>query len=178
MNKAVFFDRDGVINELVERLDGSHTAPWTVDEFRFKPNAGAAIASINHKFKTFVVTNQPDINDGNLKQSDLDIMSKMLTQWLHIDEVVCSTERNSDFYKPNNGMIEHLINKYNIDRNNSWLIGDRWKDIVAGHNSRIKTIFVGNVYTYPVEYRNIYPDYECKDILDACKLIMKRDKND
>jgi histidinol phosphatase-like enzyme len=70
-------------------------------------------------------------------------------------------------------MLEHFIEKYNIDRENSYIIGDRWKDIVPGFNSKLNTIFVGADYVYPHEYYHIQPDYIVTDILDASCTIME-----
>lgn len=172
--RAVFFDRDGVINELVERADGSLTSPWTVDEFRFMPFAQEAVKTVKDMgFMTFVVTNQPGVHDGDMNRSQLDLINSMLKRWLGIDDILCALDRTSDFYKPNNGMIEHFIKKYNINRDGSYLIGDRWKDIVPGHKSKLQTIFVGADYIYPYEHKDITPDYKAIDILDACCTIME-----
>lgn len=177
--KAVFFDRDGVLNPLVERLDGSFTAPWDINEFRFIDAANIAVDIVKKVgYNTYVVTNQPDVHDGYLTRSDLDIMNRMVTKWLGIDEVVCAFQRNTDYYKPNNGMIESLIEKYNIDRGQSYIIGDRWKDIVAGHKSKLSTIFIGEEYTFPIEYKHIQPDYIVNNVLHACTLIVELSKYD
>jgi D-glycero-D-manno-heptose 1,7-bisphosphate phosphatase len=176
MNRAIFFDRDGVINKLVERPDGSKTAPWFLDEFQFIDNVKVAVNIVrNMDYKTFVVTNQPDVK-GPLSYKDLDNMHRMISNWLRIDDIYYADDRNSNMYKPNNGMIEDIIKKYLIDRSKSYIIGDRWKDIVAGNRSKLKTIFVGEEYTYPYEYRNIQPDYIVSNVLEACTLIEEINK--
>lgn len=173
MKKAVFFDRDGVINELIERTDGSFTSPWSLSEFRFLPKVKESINSIQSLgYMTFIVTNQPGINDGDMDKKELDSICEMLLSTLQIDEILCALDKNSSNYKPQNGMIEYLINKYDIDRNNSYLIGDRWKDIVPGNKSGLKTIFVGNEYICPPEY-TCYPVYKTTDIYAACNTIME-----
>lgn len=172
--RAVFFDRDGVINELVERADGNFTSPWVVDEFRFKPYIKEAVKTVKDiGFMTFVVTNQPGVHDGDMDRSQLDLINSMLKRWLGIDEVLYALDKTSDFYKPGNGMIEHLIEKFNIERDGSYLIGDRWKDIVPGHKSGLTTMFVGSKYVYPFEFKEIQPDYICIDALEACATIME-----
>ena len=172
--RAVFFDRDGVINELVERADGEFTSPWTIDEFKFKPYVKEAIKTVKDLgFMTFVVTNQPGVHDGYMDRSQLDLISTMMKRWLGIDDVLAALDKKSDFYKPNNGMIEHFIEAYNIDRDGSYIIGDRWKDIVPGINSKLTTLFVGSEYKYPFEFREYQPDYICIDVLDACCTILE-----
>jgi histidinol-phosphate phosphatase family protein len=174
--KAVLFDRDGVINRLVDRGE-EKTAPWDVNEFDLLPGAKAAIDLVkSYGFMAFVVTNQPDVLDGYLHQGHLDIMHRMLKAWLRIDDILVAYERNSAWYKPNNGMLETLIKHYKIDRDSSYIIGDRWKDIVPGHKSNLNTIYVGDTYTCPSKYENIQPDYICENILQACKLIVTIDE--
>ena len=81
VNKAVFFDRDGVLNHLVERINGEFTAPWDVSEFDLIPGAKMAVDLVKSKgFKAFVVTNQPDVYDGNLPQNHLNIMTRMRSE--------------------------------------------------------------------------------------------------
>ena len=179
MVKAVFFDRDGVLNRLVERANGEFTAPWDVNEFELIPGSKMAVDVVRSiGFKTFVVTNQPDVYDGQLLDSHLSIMSRMLKAWLRIDEVMIAYERGSAWYKPNNGMIETLIKQNKIERGASYIIGDRWKDIVAGHKSKLNTIFVGYEYTYPMEYQHIQPDYIVDNVLQACTLIAELENYD
>lgn len=179
VNKAVFFDRDGVLNHLVERANGEFTAPWDVSEFDLISGSKMAVDIVKSiGFKAFVVTNQPDVYDGNLPDSHLNIMSRMLKAWLRVDEVLCAYERGSAWYKPNNGMIETLVKQYKIERGASYIIGDRWKDIVAGHKSKLNTIFVGHEYTYPLEYEHIQPDYIVDNVLQACTLIAELEHYD
>lgn len=171
VNKAVFFDRDGVLNHLVKHGD-EYTAPWNINEFQFVEGAKLAVDLIKSLgYTTFVVTNQPDIYDNKLPQNHLLLMNHLLTSWLGIDEVLVAYERRSAWYKPNNGMIETFIKKYNIDRGSSYIIGDRWKDIVAGHKSKLSTIYVGQTYTYPNEHEDKQPDYIVDNVSEAAKLI-------
>jgi histidinol-phosphate phosphatase family protein len=176
--KAIFFDRDGVINSLVKREDGRLTSPWHTSEFRFLPHVLESFLVVRNKgFKTFIVTNQPGVEDGEMSKENLSEINSMLSEWLMVDDIQCALVKNAPDYKPNNGMIENNITKFNIDRSKSYIIGDRWKDIVPGHKSRITTIYVGNEkdYTPTEEYKHIKPDYYCKNILDACNLIMELD---
>ena len=171
MVKCIFWDRDGVINELVYH-DGIYTAPWKAEEFKFTKNIKEAIVKVkNLGYMNFIVTNQPDVLDGNLKLKQLQIMHNMIQKWLGFDEILFEMNRNSMNYKPNNGMVEKLISKYDIDRNQSYLIGDRWKDIVCGYKSNLNTIFIGSKYKSPKEYNNIKPNHIVSSPLEASYLI-------
>lgn len=170
MVKAVFFDRDGVINELVNR-DGELTAPWSIDEFKLIPGAEQAVEVVKHMgYNAFVVTNQPDVYDGILRPLDLMRMMKQCIN-IGIDDGLYALERGSAWYKPNNGMLETLIKMYKVDRSQSYIIGDRWKDIVPGYKSKLTTIFIGQNYLSPAQYDYIYPDYIVDNVLQACLLI-------
>ena len=176
--RAVFFDIDGVLNELVDRGD-KKTAPWNVSEFKFMPNVKEAVELVKKlSFKTYVITNQPDMYDGYMSKESLDLMMKMTVNWLDIDSQFCAFDRKSNLYKPNNGMIEYFINMYGIDRTESFIIGDRWKDIVAGDKSKLNTIFVGDEYTCPLEYEHIQPYYIRKNVFEACELIKELEQYD
>jgi D-glycero-D-manno-heptose 1,7-bisphosphate phosphatase len=171
VNKAIFFDRDGVLNELALH-DGELTAPWSISEFQFKPNVKEAVDIVKQLgYNVYVVTNQPDVNDGKLANRDLQLMTRMLKSWLGVDEVMCAYNRKSKLYKPSNGMIEYFVKSKKLDRRECWIIGDRWKDIVAGRSSHLSTIYVGEKYETPSLYDDIQPDYIVPNVLQACLLI-------
>ena len=177
LQKAIFFDRDGVINSLLTRDDDRITSPWNINEFKFLPGVFEAVNIVQTMgYATFIVTNQPAIEDGNMTHEQLHEIHDMLSNWLSFDDIMYAHERNSDQYKPKNGMLENLIEKHGIDREKSYIIGDRWKDIVPGHLSGINTIYVGEIENYkpPEEYKDIKPNYYSKDIHDACLLIVEK----
>lgn len=175
--KAVFLDRDGVINSLVKREDGRLTSPWNVKEFKLLPEVASSLLNFRREgFLTFIVTNQPGIEDGEMSEKDLKEIISYMREKLSFVDIRAATERNTIYYKPNNGMIENFIQHYNIAREKSFLIGDRWKDIVPGKNSGLTTILVGDTeYDPPEEYKHVFPDKKAKDISEACYLIMESD---
>lgn len=173
MNQAIFFDKDGVINPLVERENGNLTSPWKLKEFTYLPNVIESFYLLkNYNYFTFVITNQPGLSTGEMSiENWLEMMNNMYA-WLRPDKILYEFDKNSERYKPNNLMLEELIKEFNIDRSKSFMIGDRWKDIVAGHKSSLNTILVGNTEPYIHE---IKPNYVVKDIKEACDLIMEID---
>lgn len=174
VNRAVFLDRDGVLNYLVDH-DGQMTAPWSFEEFKFIPGAKAAVDTFKRLgYNVYVVTNQPDVYDGKLEENDLHLINTSIRQWLGINTIICCYERGSNFYKPNNGSCEMLIKKHNINRSESWLIGDRWKDIVCGWKSGLQTIYLGDHYITPDDLKGIQPNYITKDVMGAAEIIMEK----
>lgn len=171
MVKAIFFDRDGVLCDLVPRPDGTHTAPWSLEEFHLRPRIQDAINLNRDEYCQFVVTNQPDVLDGKLSLNLLHEFHNTLTTLCGFDEIVYCLHRNSPNYKPKTGMVDYLVAKYNIDVSRSFLIGDRWKDIVCGHHAGVYTIFTGT--TYDDGGTGIYPDASVSDVYTACELIMQ-----
>jgi D-glycero-D-manno-heptose 1,7-bisphosphate phosphatase len=173
MTKAIFFDRDGVLNYTVKREHGE-TAPWTLKEFKMVVGSIEAIQKAKDMgYMALVVTNQPDVKYNKMKMEELDKIHRSLMGWLHVDEIMYASDRGSDMYKPNNGMVEHFIKKYDLNREECFMIGDRWKDIVCGNKSNIKTIYIGQEYTSfcPAEYLHILPDYTEMDVLSAVNRI-------
>jgi len=171
--KAVFFDRDGVINPLI-KVDGEYTSPKNSNQFKFFPNVFESIDKVRRAgYMTFIVTNQPGVTEGTQTWEELNDLTTILLDWLQVDGIYNAVDKASPTYKPGNGMLEYFIDKFEIDRSKSYIIGDRWKDIVPGNTSGINTIFVGNHYNPPEEYEHIRPEFMCTDIYDACNFIVE-----
>jgi len=171
MVKAIFLDRDGVINDLVMR-DDRYTAPWNLNEFELIGTPKKSIDILKELgYKIFVITNQPDVLDGKLKLEDLKHINKILKNELGVDNVFCVLRRNSIFYKPNNALIEMLIEIHSINRSESFFIGDSWKDIFCGYASKLKTIYIGTEFNPPINMDNISPNHFAKNLIEACDIL-------
>lgn len=179
MVKCVFYDRDGILNALVKR-ETQETAPWSFKEFSlFEYAKQVTMLTQRYGYMNIVVSNQPDLNDGLLSEQDLKQIDECIYDNLSIDLIAYGLNRKSKFYKPNNGLVELLINTYNIDRTNSFFIGDRWKDIVCGNESNLNTIFVGEKYTCPMQHFHTKPTYCVENVLHAGLIIkMIEEHND
>lgn len=176
MRRAIFFDRDGVINPLVPRPDGRNTSPWCVEEFVLLPRVREAFELVGSTFTCFVVTNQPHVGHEMTEADAHRIHDYLRAQVPQIVDVRYCSAQGSSHYKPHHGMLLDLTAHYPISplMRHHFMVGDRWKDIVCGHNAGTRTVFVGDKYTcgeYP--YNTIFPDYHTRDIYDACQLIME-----
>ncbi len=166
--KAFFLDRDGVINEC-------HSVN-TPDEFVLLPGADHAVKLLNDAgFEVFVVTNQGGVGLGYMSEDDLtDVHLKMMelisSAGGTIKEVrACIHKPSQGCYcrKPKAGMMKDLIKKYGIDPLQSYMVGDRDVDILAGKNAGLKTVLISSA-----PLRNISPDFIFPSLYEAVtKLI-------
>ncbi len=153
LNKAVFIDRDGVVNELVDRGEKfvvagkpiRWTAPWRLEELRVYPDAKAAIALMKEKgYLTILVTNQPDISTGNMQPQDFALITRAIKA-LPLDAVYACLhhpKRGCFCHKPAPGMLYAAGIAYSVDPKLSYMIGDRETDVDAGRAAGVHTIRV------------------------------------
>ena len=180
--KCVFLDRDGVINVEVGHLSN-------ISQFELIPGVVDAIRALNKAgYLAVCVTNQPVIARGDLSFAELDdIHMKMEVQLgaggAYLDgiyfcphhphhgfpgeiedlKIVCSCR------KPEPGMLIQASERYNIDLESSWMVGDHMRDIVAGKAAGVKTILVGNLEQTSSDQQ---ADHMCKSLSQAVDLIL------
>ena len=149
MNRTVFFDRDGVLNELIKR-DGGFYSPQSFDQFKIYETAKFVINELKQRgFLSIVVSNQPDIARGKLKKLDLNKMTEELFNRLKVDDVFYCTHDDSDgckCRKPAPGLLTQAAEKWNIDLQNSYMVGDTWKDADAAKNVNLKFFLLNAEY--------------------------------
>lgn len=169
LNKAVFFDRDGVLNNLVER-DGHYYSPQTYAEFKTVPEAKGVIAKVKLLgYLAIVISNQPDITRGKMKQSELDKMTKDLYDNLNVDDVIYCTHddyNDTGCRKPSPGMFYIAQDKYFINLEQSFMVGDTWKDVEAAKNANIPMILLRNKYNSDLTAGNV-----ADTLLDCISMI-------
>ena len=149
MNRAVLFDRDGVLNKLIKR-DGGFYSPQSFDQFKIYETAKFVINELKQRgFLSIVVSNQPDIARGKLKKLDLNKMTEELFNRLKVDDVFYCTHDDSDgcnCRKPKPGLLMQAAEKWNIDLQNSYMVGDTWKDADAAKNVNFKFFLLNAEY--------------------------------
>ena len=147
MNKAVFLDRDGVLNELVNR-DGGRYSPRLISDFQLFPYVPRAVQLIREAgYLAIVVTNQPDISRGFLKPEVLDEMHQILRSHCQVDAIYVCPHDDFDACccrKPQPGMLLSAATKFNIDFSKSWMIGDRQSDIDAAIAANVAPVFIAS----------------------------------
>ena len=145
MNRAVFFDRDGVIN-----IDTGYVG--TIEDFTFVEEIIPAMRHAQQLgYLLIIVTNQSGIGRGYYTEDDF----QKLTQWMKnelaqqgviIDAVFHCPHTDSDqcdCRKPKPGLFLQAIDKFDVDCDNSWMIGDSERDIEAAVKAGIAhTVFI------------------------------------
>ncbi len=170
---AVFLDRDGVINRALVR-DGKPYPPASLDEFEILPGVAEACAKLKAAgFLLVVATNQPDVGRGTLSQAVLDEIHAEMRRRLPIDRVEVCTHpgkgaSDCDCRKPRPGMLLRAAKELGIDLAQSWMVGDRWRDIDCGAAAGVKTLFIDYGYD---EALRMKPDFATKNLLEGARII-------
>ena len=171
MSKAIFLDRDGVLNK-VKLEDGKPYPPDNIDELLLLPRVSDALYLLkNLGYLLIVVTNQPDVQRGKIKKEAVEIINESLSKLLPLDDIyTCyhSDIENCNCRKPKPGNILDAAIKYNINLQESFMVGDRWRDIEAGENAGCRTFFID--YEYKEKRPKNYT-YKVKSLYDAAMIV-------
>jgi len=174
VKRAVFFDRDGVINEVLFRGGEKPIAPWKLEEFKLITGIEKPLEKLQQMdFFLFVVSNQPDIAKKYVDLSIVNIMNEIILKTFPIKEImICPHEDRHKCHcrKPKPGMLIDLSKKWLIDLNKSFIIGDSWKDIEAGRAAGCATILLDKRYN-----RSVEADYHVINLDDVVKIIKSHD---
>jgi len=170
--RAAFLDRDGVINRAIVR-NGKPYSPTRVEEVQILPGVPEALALLKQaKFRLLVVTNQPDIARGTARSSAVDAITDFLMRKLPIDRIYVCPHDASDACacrKPRPGLLLKGADDFAIDLRASFMIGDRWRDIEAGHAVGCETFFIDYGYD---ERRPDAPDHLVASLAEAASIIL------
>lgn len=177
MTRAVFLDRDGVINRTLVR-ENKPFAPSNLGDFEIYPEVPEACRRLKKAgFMLVVATNQPDVGRGTLDQKVVEEIHAEMIRRLPLDRVeVCyhpGKGLECDCRKPKSGMLLRAARELGIDLAQSWMVGDRWRDVDCGHAAGCRTIFIDRGYAEELKQQ---PDYRVKDLLAATEIILANAK--
>jgi D-glycero-D-manno-heptose 1,7-bisphosphate phosphatase len=174
MRRAVFLDRDGVLNRALVR-DGLPYAPKALGEFELLPGVKDACLRLQQGgFLVIVVTNQPDIARGVQTESSLDEMHRLLRDSVRVDDILVCSHDNSDrceCRKPLPGLLLKAARDWNVCLKESFVVGDRWRDVDAGVAAGCTTIFLDHGYREPLRAA---PDCKVQSLPEATDWILKQ----
>jgi len=178
MNRAVFLDRDGVINE--KAPEGRYVTSW--QDFRFLPGAARAIASLQRAgFRVIVASNQRCVAKGLITIAALDSMHQKMREELAAAGAIIhavyycphENEPSCGCRKPAPGMLTAAARDHQIDLAASWMIGDSDADVEAGVNAGCKTARILRKSEAP----KIPADLVASSLLDAADQILLLEKS-
>jgi D-glycero-D-manno-heptose 1,7-bisphosphate phosphatase len=173
LKRAVFLDRDGVLNRGVVKA-GKPFAPFSLDEFEILPGVPEALAKLRSAgYLLIVTTNQPDVARGIASRAQVEGIHTFIRERLPLDDIrVCYHDDGDDCAcrKPRPGMIYAAAVDHEVQLDRSFMIGDRWRDIGSGKNAGCTAILVN---AFPEKTR-LEPDAEFLDLPVAAEWILSR----
>lgn len=170
MKKALFLDRDGIINEVVMR-NGLPSSPHCLEEFALIPEAiELAHIAKEMQFALVLITNQPDVSRGLLPRSELKKMHEALKTHIPFDRIEVCTSCNDAYFrrKPNPGMLLQSAEALNINLSHSFFLGDSLKDLQAGKRAGAITILLQTDYN---RFIHGLGDMNCNSFKEIIKII-------
>jgi len=151
--KNIFLDRDGVVNEMIMR-GNVVSSPRSVNEFIFRQDFLDFVKGLRDKKNLFIVTNQPDIRRGLLKNKDLSDIHEIINRRCFIEKILFCPHDDDDkclCRKPLPGMINKAIKEYDLIRNECFLVGDSHKDMLAARAAKIEAALLKTNYNTPLD---------------------------
>lgn len=169
MKRVIFLDRDGVLDKVLLN-NGKPFSPRRFEEFELLPAVENALNSFkNMGFLNIIVTNQPDIARRLIRIEELNKMHALIRERLPVDDILTCPHDDVDncqCRKPKPGMLLEAAKRWSINLNESFLIGDTWKDIEAGRAAGCKTILIDMPYN-----KDVQADFRVENLLSVVKLI-------
>ena len=172
MRRAVFLDRDGVINRAIVH-SGKPYPPANLSEVEILPGVREALESLHDAgYMLIVVTNQPDVARGKIAIDVVEEINHYLIGCLPIDEFrTCYHDSgdNCDCRKPMPGALFSAAQRHYINLKDSYMVGDRWRDTEAGMRAGCKTIFID--YGYDEKRPESYT-FKVQSLKEASTIIL------
>lgn len=187
MEKVIFLDRDGTLNTEVNYL-------YRPEDLRLLPGVTEALRRLKEAgYKLVVVTNQAGVARGYYREEDVDALHRYMNELLaaegaeidaffycphHPEHGIGEYKKNCRCRKPGTGMFEKAEDLFDVDRENSWMIGDKLIDTEAGRNYGVRTVLVGTGYG-KAEVQKIgsqkekFFDYYAENLETAVRLILE-----
>jgi D-glycero-D-manno-heptose 1,7-bisphosphate phosphatase len=189
--KAVFLDRDGVMNSLIYHRDaGIVDSPFTLAQFRILPRVPQAVRLLNDlKLPVVVISNQPGIAKRHfsahvLEGFDRKLRAALQSAGAHLDGIyyclhhpeskLRALRKRCRCRKPGVGLLTRAARDLGIALSESYMVGDGLNDMEAGARAGCRTVFVGKWKCELCQYIDspgLRPTFVAKDLWEAARLI-------
>jgi D-glycero-D-manno-heptose 1,7-bisphosphate phosphatase len=160
MTRAVFVDRDGILNEALVK-EGRPHPPVSASELRFLPGVRERVAELKRlDILIICVTNQPDVARQSVTRAAVEAINARVKAEMPIDDFLVCYHDDRDrcgCRKPRPGLLLEASARLRIDLARSYMIGDRWKDVACGAAAGCATVFVD--YGYSESYQGPTPTH-------------------
>jgi D-glycero-D-manno-heptose 1,7-bisphosphate phosphatase len=174
LRRAVFLDRDGVLNRPVVR-EGRPYPPACLEELEILPGVPAALAALRRSgFSLIVVTNQPDVSRGTQQRSLVEAMHAALRRALPLDGFYVCYHDDADACqcrKPMPGLLLTAAGEHGISLPDSYMVGDRWRDVEAGRRAGCRNVWIDRGYSEPRPAAP--PDFTGRSLAEAAAWILQ-----
>ncbi len=181
IKNAIFLDRDGTLNKGIVKENEEKfklRPPHTLEELHIFQDI-YYLKNFHGRYHLFIVTNQPDIKKGFQTMEFNQFINSSILKEANITKIYScfclETDTGCDCYKPAPGMIFNAVTEYNIDIDNSYFIGDTWRDIGLSKNVNLKSILIDRGHYKRMESdfleRGLTPDYKITSFLELGKII-------
>ena len=175
--RAVFLDRDGVLNRPIIR-DLRPNPPMRLDDLTLYEDARESCARLKVAgFRLIVVTNQPDVGRGTLSSATVEAMHEVLRRDLPaIDSIEVCYHAGARYgepcgcRKPSPGMLLCAAAEFNLDLHASYLVGDRWRDVDCARAAGCRAIFIDRGYE---EQLRAAPDFVAQTLTEAVDFVLR-----
>jgi D-glycero-D-manno-heptose 1,7-bisphosphate phosphatase len=194
-SRAVFLDRDGVLNDLeYNPEEGQVGSPLSTKQLRVFPYAGDSVRRIKELgFEAILVSNQPGVAKRQLTRSEFEKMNGMVRDELakhgcvldaeyyclhHPDALVKKYKLDCDCRKPKPGLILRAARENGVDLARSFFVGDALADVKAGRAAGCRTILLGHVTTFlsrMIESEDAHPDFVLPSLRQVPDLLRRLD---
>ena len=179
--RAVFLDRDGVLNRPVVR-DGLPFPPATAEEFELYPDVADGCSQLRKAgFLLVVVTNQPDVGRGTQTREAIEAMHSKLRAAIPVLDAIevcfhagAAHGEPCDCRKPKPGMLLRAAAAYAIDLKKSFLIGDRWRDVDCAHAAGCRSVLIDHGYHEALKEK---PEFTVTNFSEAVSAILAATNN-
>jgi len=187
--RAVFLDRDGVINQLViNSVIGEYESPHRVEDLVIYPYAAKSLRRLQqNNYLLFLVSNQPSYAKGKTTFENILAVHEAIN-----DYMVKNSIRFAEFYycyhhpkgivpeysfvcpcrKPSPYFLQKAKQEYDLDMAGSWFVGDQDTDVLCGQAGGVQTILLSNEHSSHKRGAS-YPDYKAENLLAAVELLLK-----